>query len=291
MISKNIRAILPEAARRLATVAGDRGLVEARLLLAEVLKIDPLQVIAHDHEELSHDESAAFELLLERRLKCEPIAYILGTKEFFGLKYYVDSSVLIPRPETEGLVEGVLAWISDKKLKSGRVIDLGAGSGCIALSLASRLPSSWEIYGLDISDRALTVARKNSENLGLVKRVKWIEKDMLNSDDCVQLGKFSVVVSNPPYIPSDDLGGLALDIRKFEPGIALDGGTEGIVYYRSIFQIWYEKILADGLLALETYGGEQLKKLIELDPLKKLNSAGECRVWNDGPHIFIEKSA
>jgi release factor glutamine methyltransferase len=261
------------------------------LLLAALLKIDPLQVIARDHEELTNDEVAAFELLLERRLKCEPIAYILGTKEFFGLKYYVDSSVLIPRPETEGLVEGVLNWISEKKLKSGRLIDLGTGSGCIALSLASRLSSSWEIYGLDISDRALTVARKNSENLGLEKRVKWVQRDMLNQNDCVQLEKFSVVVSNPPYIPSNDLDSLALDIRKFEPEIALDGGQEGIAYYRSIFQIWYEKILANGLLALETYGGEQLKKLIELDPLKKLNAAGECRVWNDGPHIFIEKGA
>jgi release factor glutamine methyltransferase len=218
------QAALRRAASLLAP-ASESPYLDARVLLGHLLQKDAAYLHAHPGEFLTPCQEQAFWELVRRRRQEEPVAYITGEKEFMGLSLQVNPAVLIPRPETECLVEAALCAAGP----SPRILDLGTGSGAIALSLAFYLPGA-RVLALDLSPAALRVARHNARRLGLASRVRFLQADLLPP-----LGQpFHLVVSNPPYIPTGDLAGLPRSVRAFEPREALDGGPDGLAFYRRL---------------------------------------------------------
>ena len=180
------------------------------------------------------------------RIESQPLQYILGEWEFFGMRLFVGEGVLIPRPDTEVLVETVLDWCRD--MPKPRIIDLCTGSGCIALALQKHLPKA-KVHALDISDAALSYARKNTDYHRLP--VKLHRGDVLQAP---VHGRFDVIVSNPPYLTTDEMAHLQPEIQ-YEPASALDAGEDGLLFYREITRIWKDSLNPGGLLAFEI--GEQ----------------------------------
>ena len=209
----------------LQTGAEAAGRRDAVLILAHALKIDPADALISDpNKELTLDEEKCFVDLIEKRQKKMPTQYILGKWEFMGLPFAVGPGVLIPRADTEILVETVLEY------KPKKILDLCTGSGCIAVALASMLPDS-RITATDISAEALRYAKKNAEDNNVADRINFIRSDMF----CGVSGVFDCIVSNPPYIPSFEIDHLPDDVRIYEPHSALDGGADGLLFYGIIF--------------------------------------------------------
>lgn len=273
-----IATLLTEASKELKAVNRKRSTLEARLLLSHILQCRPEEVIQRDQENLSFQQEQSARQLVDRRLRYEPMAYILGRKEFFGLEYEVSRDVLIPRPETEALIEEVLRWTSSRNFTKGSVIDLGTGSGCLAITLARHLPPDFEIFAMDISSGALKMAKRNAEK-NSVREIHWLKSDLRSEP----FGSWTLVISNPPYIPTSELEDLQPDIRYYEPRQALDGGLEGLDYLEAIFQKWTDSLVDGGMLALETQGPKQVEALKELAAPKK------GRFWSLGPHFFWMK--
>ncbi len=229
--------------------------VEAEVLLRHVLGIDRsefLTLVYGSDLGLTDSQSLQLQSLLTRRLSGEPLAYIIGHREFYGLDLHVTDDVLIPRQETELLVDIVLEFY--RKARRGRfqtcpyqpmVVDVGTGSGGLALAIATHARTA-NLVATDISQDALDVARRNAINLGLSDRVEFIHGDMLSP---IQ-GPIDVIVSNPPYIPSDEIEGLAVEVRQ-EPRIALDGGIDGLDPLRRLFAQTSGKLATGGVLIVE----------------------------------------
>ena len=184
--------------------------------------------------------------IAQRRAKHEPLQYLLGKWEFYGLPFYVGAGVLIPRPDTETLVDAVLSRIPDRS--GQQILDLCTGSGCIALSLAAHLPQS-RITGLEMSPAALQYARRSQEALGL-NNAELHEADVLLPETAARYRALTAVVSNPPYLTAEDMLHLQQEVR-YEPAAALDGGADGLHFYREITRLWHGTLCAGGLLAFE----------------------------------------
>jgi release factor glutamine methyltransferase len=234
---------------RLAQAGIDGAGLDARLLLAAAAQLDMAALIARSKDALPALAEGQFDSHLQRRLAGEPVARILGEKEFWGLPFEVNAATLVPRPETETLVESVLAHVrrcgSASRIRI-RICDLGTGSGAILIALLRELPDA-EGVGTDISEAALATARRNAERLSVAERVSFRRIDFAAGPD----GPFDVVVSNPPYIPSGEIDGLAREVRESDPLSALDGGPDGLAAYRTILSR-ADALLAEGaLLALE----------------------------------------
>ena len=219
------------------------GRFDAELLMADALKVDRMRLYLDHHKPLSQEELTAIRERVRRRGHREPVAYITGQKGFWSLDLAVDQRVLVPRPETEGLVERALEVIATES--AIRVVDVGCGSGCIGLAIASERPEA-QITGVDISEDALTVARMNAEKMGATQ-VKFFQSDLLGQVE----GPIDVVVSNPPYIPSATIPTLMEDVRQFEPHLALDGGPDGLDVYRLLIPQAVECLASGGYLVLE----------------------------------------
>jgi release factor glutamine methyltransferase len=204
--------------------------LDARLLVAHALGLDHAGLAAAGARVLDRGETDAIAALARRRLRREPVARILGSKEFWSLQLRVDAATLVPRPETETVVEAALAAIDADGARSRalRIADLGTGCGALLLALLTELPRSSGI-GTDISFAALAVARDNAQRLRLT-RAAFLAGDMT----AALSGPFDVIVVNPPYIRSDDIAALAPEVRDFDPRTALDGGPDGLDYYRII---------------------------------------------------------
>ena len=192
---------------------------------------------------------------IERRNLGEPLAYILGTKGFWNLDFFIDENVLVPRPETELMVEKIVEIF---KYKNIFILDVGTGSGCILLSILSELKNSSGI-GLDISKQAIRVAKANSEKSKLTGRTKFLNRCI----DDVYNKKFDLIVSNPPYIKRKELKNLVDDIKKFEPKLALDGGNDGLDVIKKVIYKSRSILKIKGMLALEI-GNEQFKKVSKI---------------------------
>jgi release factor glutamine methyltransferase len=216
-----IREVIQEARRRLTRAAPDAPGREARLLLGSLVGLSEASLIARDGEPVPEDVLRRFESLLERRERGEPVAYLIGRREFFGRDLAVDARVLIPRPETEALVEIALALPLPN---NAQVLDIGTGSGAIALTLAAERPG-WRVVATDISLAALACARGNRARLGLAERVALAQVELARALD---LGRFDLVVSNPPYVDPGDKALLATDVRSYEPHIALFASESGL---------------------------------------------------------------
>ena len=202
--------------------------LEAEILLCHVLKKDRLYVAVHSRDPRSTESADRFWELCQRRAKGEPSAYITGTKEFMSLEFEVNPSVLIPRPETEMLAELIC---NKYKGKNANIIDICTGSGAIACSVAHYLPDAL-VTALDISEAALDVAARNCQKTKVAHRVTLMRADALKKIDVPQ--KFDLAVSNPPYIESRVISELDTDVKDFEPRLALDGGEDGLIFYRQI---------------------------------------------------------
>ncbi len=278
----NIAEILEDLSKSLKAVNTERSLLEARLIVSSVLDLPIEQLIIQDRRDLTYSEVARMKTLAQRRLNYEPMAYILGKKEFYGLTFKVNPSVLIPRPETESLVTHILDWIKAKNILNPSIIDLGTGSGCIAASLKKNIFGRSEVWALDISTQALDVARSNAKRLKA--EIKFIEGDILSAQtDQILPSSFDIIVSNPPYVPDVDYETLQPDILNYEPKNALVAGPLGLYFYEAIFAKWLQRLKRPGLLALETMGPQQQEKL-----KTKVSVVDASKTWHDGPHIFYE---
>lgn len=222
--------------------------LDAQLLLAEVLGKDRVYLYTHFDQPLEAEELTKYRGLIQRRLGGEPVAYLVGKKEFRSLELAVDARVLVPRPDTEATVEVVLAALPAEG--TARVVDIGTGSGAIALALKKERPEL-EVVAVDRSPEAAAVARGNAERLGLA--VEVVEGDLLAP--VAERGPFAVIVSNPPYIPSAEIAGLAPEVRK-EPMAALDGGADGLVVIRRLVKDAPALLSEHGALVMEVGAGQ-----------------------------------
>ncbi|MGC9042923.1 MAG: peptide chain release factor N(5)-glutamine methyltransferase [Myxococcota bacterium] len=219
--------------------------LDAELLLSEVLSLSRVQLYINYDRPMNMDEKEKFFAFVRRRKKREPVAYILNRKEFMSQTFYVDRNVLIPRPETECMVEWILKEV--RLSEDSKVIDIGTGSGCIAISILKNSPLS-TIFASDISEKALMVARRNFETLCSEKRFSLIQASLLEG---VDESNFDLIVSNPPYLRRWVLKNLMPEISEFEPMLALDGGESGDeIIYRLIEEAYFH-IKEGGILVFE----------------------------------------
>ena len=235
-----IREALRLAAARLEQAGVPDADVDAAYLLASVLKEDTLAMRINGHRELAAPQRAAFDALCDRRTAREPLQYILGETEFMGLTFHVEPGVLIPRADTEILVEKALEWMKPGE----RVLDIGTGSGAIAVSLA-KLGRQAQVTAVDVSDRALEIARQNAERNGAA--VEFVKSDCFSA---LKGRKYDMIVSNPPYISEDEMRGLMPEVTR-EPELALFGGADGLDFYRRISREAPEYLNEGGCLLFE----------------------------------------
>jgi release factor glutamine methyltransferase len=240
-----LRARMAEVAGRLAAAGVENARGEASLLLAAATGVERVALLAGALPTLSVAQGATLEALVRRRERREPIAYILGAKEFWSLTFEVEPAVLIPRPETETVVEAALGQVGDRTAAL-RILDLGTGSGCLLLALLSELPSATGI-GVDASPAALALAKRNAERRGLAARAKFRQGRW---GEGLQ-ERFDLIVSNPPYVTPAEWDRLQPEIRCFEPQAALVAGPDGLVAYRELAPDCARLLATDGALGLE----------------------------------------
>ncbi|KYG66776.1 protein-(glutamine-N5) methyltransferase, release factor-specific [Bdellovibrio bacteriovorus] len=237
----------------------DKGIetprLDAELLLAHGLKLERIQLYLKFDQPMKEDELATLRELVRRRAQGEPVAYILGYREFYKYRFEVNNHVLIPRPETEHVIEEVLAWAKDQKSDLG-LIDLGFGSGCIGLTLLKELPQA-KLVAVDISAEASAVAKRNAESLGVQDRVRFVNADAANSDAVLTAykeltgnDKIDVLVSNPPYIASDDPQ-VEANVKKFEPNLALFADDQGLALLKNWSKIYSSHLAAKACVVME----------------------------------------
>ncbi len=237
--------VLAGAERLSQAPHSDLCMRDAELLFLHVMGKDKAWLLSYWHEEIGWDCKDAYDKLLERRYRGEPIQYLVGETEFYGLPFKVTRDVLIPRPETEHLVEKVLALA--KGFEPVRVVDVGTGSGAIAVTIAHHLRKA-EVTALDLSGAALAVARENAEHNGVGEGIRFLEGDLLAP---VAGESFDIVVSNPPYVPNTDRALIAVEVREFEPPLALFAGEDGLDVYRRLIPEAFAALVPGGFLALE----------------------------------------
>ncbi len=229
--------------------------LEAEVLLAHALKLDRLGLYVQYDRPVNMDERAIFREMIKRRIKGEPTAYITGQREFMSLPFSVDERVLIPRSDTEALVEESIRLLRGYKGEV-RVLDVGTGSGAIAVSIAKYVPNA-TVWGVDISREALEVAENNAILNGVEARVVLIHGHLLEEVS----GPFELIVANLPYIPSEKISHLPPEIRDFEPRLALDGGVGGLVFYQEMLPRAFEHLTEFGFLLLEVGDSTQAQTL------------------------------
>jgi len=255
----NIQTLLSRGFAFLNSSSISSAKLDSEILLSKALNKSREYLILNSKENLKQDNIDLFNNFLERRKKNEPIAYIVKRKEFWKENFYIDQDVLIPRPDTEILVEEVLKlFYKDSKLK---ILDIGTGSGCILLSILKER-RNFLGTGIDVSKKALNVARFNTKLHQLSNRVKFFNSDV----DKFLIGKYDLIVSNPPYIKNNDLRYLEKDVMNYEPRLALDGGKSGFSKISKVICRTSGLIKKNGKLVLEI-GFDQKDKVIEI--LKK----------------------
>lgn len=249
-----IRDAIEQAAGRLAMEGVDGARHEAWLLLGHALRQDRVSLLANARDSLRPEDQDAFLGLVSRRSDREPLAQIVGRKEFWSLDFQITSDVLCPRPDSECLIEAALVEVNGRSQAgawSGRILDLGTGSGCLLLALLSEWPEAAGV-GVDISQRALSIARLNGERLGLAERAHWLCSDWGAALD----GGFDLVVSNPPYVTLGEARTLAPEVREFEPATALYAGADGLDAYRQLAGDLHRLLAPGGLALLEIGAGQ-----------------------------------
>ena len=229
--------------------------LDSEILLSKTLNKTRENILINLDQKINEKNISVFKEYLQRRSNNEPIAYILEEKEFWSKKFYINKGTLIPRPETELLVEKILKIYEKKKIS---ILDIGTGSGCIIISLLSSLKNSNGI-GIDISKNAILNAKKNALKYKLSNRVRFLNKSFKN----IFSKKFDLIVSNPPYIDRKDIKNLSDDIKRYEPRLALDGGKDGLDLIKKVIYKSKNILKINGMLALEI-GNGQIKKVSKI---------------------------
>lgn len=243
-----MRAVLAQAAATLRDAGIENPRLEARLLLAHALGLTQAQLLeAPEHAAPEH-----FAALLARRAAHEPLAYILGAQEFWSLSFTVSPATLIPRADSETLIEAALAALPDR-VSVARILDLGTGTGCLLLAALSEFHAAFGV-GVDISPAAAALATANAAMLGLSRRAAFVVGDWAAALG----GRFDLILANPPYIPTSDIAGLMPDVRMHEPATALDGGADGLAAYRAILADLPRLLAPEGVAVLEIGIGQDV---------------------------------
>ncbi len=253
------RALI-SAAQRLGETNSETARLDSQVLLAHVLRQNRSWLFAHHEYELSEGDCRRYADLITRRRRREPVAYLLGRKEFYGLEFGVDQRVLIPRPETELLVDLVLAQISDRVGRPVVVADIGTGSGAIAITVAMHAPEA-KVYGIDISRDALDVAEENKRRLIPDGGPEFLEGDLLSPLP----EPADVIVANLPYIADEEYSGLQSDVRDYEPRLALKAGAEGLDLIERLLEQLPDRVQARGaaLLEISPRQGEVVQRMAQ----------------------------
>lgn len=249
--------------------------LDAQVLLSKITGLDRTQLLLRNDQVLSDKQVHEYRCLLDRRAGGEPIAYLIGHKEFMGLNFLVTPDVLIPRPDTELLVEAALEFLRQEGHENSLAIDVGTGSGAIAISLAHLIPGL-KVQAIDLSERALKIAQQNATTHGVADRVHCQQGNLLKNISKELQGKVSVITANLPYIPTGDINGLMVDVKDYEPHLALDGGLDGLDLYRQLIPQAHELLRIGGILLMEIGPGQGLPALAIL-PKEKWSA----RVAND----------
>ena len=252
----NYEQVLTNATETLESVSIVSSKLDCEVLLSTVLKINRENMLINLNKEINHQDFINFNKLINRRKKNEPVAYIVGYKEFWNKKFIVNSDVLIPRPDTEILVEEVIKSIQINS--SLNILDIGTGTGCVLLSVLNERKKCYGI-GLDISKKAINIAKHNAKIQQMKNRIKFIN----SSIDKFYVGKYDLIISNPPYIKSGDIKNLDKDVGFYEPGIALNGGYDGYSKFREIIYKSSVLIKKKGKLFLEI-GYNQKNEVIRI---------------------------
>jgi release factor glutamine methyltransferase len=247
----DIRTILADATLELADSGSDSPKLDADVLLMHLLKIERSRLLSHPELKITEKQKNDFTRLIERRKSGEPVSYIVGSKEFWSLDFKVTKEVLIPRPETECLIEEVLRFYVPSS-DGLRICDIGTGSGVIAVVLAKELPSV-RVVATDNSAGALAVAAENALRHGVAGRIDFVRTDILAGVS----GAFDVLCSNPPYVSADEYPLLLEGIRRFEPGEALLAGEKGLAMHRKIIAKGARRLKAGGRIFIEIGAGQK----------------------------------
>jgi release factor glutamine methyltransferase len=267
-----IGAALREAGQRLAAAGVEDAPRDARLLLQAASGLPPATLVGFPERDLDANVLARFHALLARRERREPMAQILGAREFWSLRFRVTADTLDPRPDSETLVQAVLDHTPDRAARL-RLVDFGTGTGCLLLALLHELPNATGL-GIDLSAAALEIAAQNARDLGLDARVTFRQA---NWDDGVAPA-FDIVISNPPYIEHAAIAGLQPEVTRFEPHLALDGGADGLDAYRRLLPAAARLLRPGGLAAFEVGAGQA-------DSVAAIGTAGGLRHIATAPDL------
>lgn len=251
-----IREALNQAVIMLKNENIDSPKVKARMILEVTLKKSREYIMIYDKTEITPSQREKYVKNIKKLILGEPLQYITGKQEFMKLNFLVTKNVLIPRPDTEILVEEAIALA--KNIQNPVILDLCTGSGAIAVSIAKYVKNA-KIYAVDISEKALEIAEKNATLNGVINNIEFIQSDLFNK---IKEGKFDIIVSNPPYIETQNIKTLSKEVQR-EPKIALDGGKDGLDFYREISKTAYQYLNRQGYLCFEI-GYNQKQKVQEI---------------------------
>ncbi len=257
-----IKDVIQWSTRYLSDVQADSPRLDVELLLADVLSYQRIDLYTKFDQPLTTEERERFKFALRRRMAGEPVAYILGYKEFYGLSFLVNDAVLIPRPDTEHLIERAFKHLDLLDEPSPRVLDVGTGSGCIGLTL-KKLRPNLNVEAWDVEARALELAKKNAEELGVA--ITFLQRDALKADSWrpVEAVRFDLICSNPPYIGLSEKSMLPPSVLKFEPHTALFAENDGKLFYQSFAEYAPQVLTDDGYIMLE-FGYQQSPAVQEI---------------------------
>ena len=251
----NLKNIIKEASQTLKNHNICSHELDAQILLSDIMGTGREYLIVNNETRVSEKIKKKYYLSIKRRTKREPVAYIIGKREFWSKDFVVNNSTLVPRPETELLIYKVIDYFKERRIN---ILDIGTGSGCILLSILKELRLAMGT-GIDISSKAIQVAKINSKNFNLSNRSKFKVFDL----NKYIIGKYDLVISNPPYIPSKDMKNLSKDIINYEPLFALDGGIDGLDLIKKVIYKSNNLLKRDGLLALEI-GHNQYRQVFNI---------------------------
>lgn len=262
MVKSTIEGLLKDGISIIQKREYNNPLLEAQLILSYLLKCDKIYLHINKDKEVDGTITKLYYGMVEKRNSGYPLQYITNQQEFMGLDFYIQEGVLVPRPDTEILVEKIINIVNKKEIKNKeiKILDIGTGSGAIAIALAYYLKNS-QVTAVDISQIAMQTTEINikKHNLKNIETVYW---DIFNEHD-IKIEKFDIVVSNPPYIKKNVIKELPLEVSNFEPKIALDGGDDGLCFYRQIVKVFKEISLSNSILSVEI-GFDQKQEVKEI---------------------------
>lgn len=274
VIAKRLDSLMTDARNKLRTADLDTPDLDARFLVEWATGATRLDMVSSPDKEIEAEKVELLEAAIERRMSGEPVHRIIGSREFYGRSFQLGPATLEPRPDTEALIELVLPYLKDMIEQHGsiEVLDMGTGTGAIIITLLCQFESMHGV-GVDIADGALTIARINAQSNGVSQRFAALKSDWFSNVS----GQFHLIVSNPPYIPHQDIKTLSREVREHDPIAALDGGEDGLDFYRALAEQAVEYLFADGLIAIEIGVGqfEDIRLIFEAAGFHLMDAAND----------------